>query len=143
MPAVKPSLVHPAYKTEYRVRNWRQHEQGPRSRGDVTTWFSEEATADWISKSTGRRGGQRLYSNLAIKTSLTLRTVFRIALRQTEGFVGSLLNILGFDQLTVPDHSTLTRQARLLDVLTKPPRPGGAIHLSVESTGLQVPGEGP
>ena len=66
MPAVKPSLVHPAYKTEYRVRNWRQHEQGPRSRGDVTTWFSEEATADWISKSTGRRGGQRLYSNLAI-----------------------------------------------------------------------------
>ena len=143
MPAVKPSLVHPAYKTEYRVRNWRQHEQGPRSRGDVTTWFSEEATADWISKSTGRRGGQRLYSNLAIKTSLTLRTVFRIALRQTEGFVGSLLNILGFDQLTVPDHSTLTRQARLLDVLTKPPRPGGAIHLIGESTGLQVPGEGP
>ena len=90
MPAVKSSLVHPAYKTEYRVRNWRQYEQGLRSRGDVTIWFSEEATANWISKPTGRRGGQRLYSDLAIKTSLTLRTVFRIALRQTEGFVGSL-----------------------------------------------------
>ena len=29
-------LVHPAYKTEYRVRSWRQYEQGLRSRGDVT-----------------------------------------------------------------------------------------------------------
>ena len=43
MPAVKSSLVHPRYKTEYRVRNWRQYEQGLRSRGDVTIWFSDEA----------------------------------------------------------------------------------------------------
>lgn len=48
MPAVKSSLVHPAYKTEYRVRNWREYEQGLRARGDVTIWFSEEATASWI-----------------------------------------------------------------------------------------------
>ena len=89
MPAVKSSLVHPAYKTEYRVRNRRQYDQGPRSRGDVTIRFSEEATANWIPKSTGRRGGQRLYWDLAIETSLTLRTVFRLALRQTEGFVGA------------------------------------------------------
>jgi len=143
MPAVKSSLVHPRYKTEYRVRNWRQYEQGLRSRGDVTIWFSEEVTANRISKSTGGRGGQRLYSDLAIKTSLTLRTVFGLALRQTEGFVGSLLNILGFDHLPVPDHSTLSRRARSLDVLAKPARPGGPIHLIVDSTGLQIVGEGP
>jgi len=125
MRAVKSSLVDPEYKTEYRVPNWRQYERGLRSRGDVTIWFIEDATADWISKSTGGRGGQRLYSNLAIKTSLTPRTVFRLALRQTAGFVGSMLNILGFDHLTVPDHSTLSRRARLLDVLTKPTWPGG------------------
>jgi len=143
MPAVKSSLVHPRYKTEYRVRNWRQYEQGLRSRGDVTICFSEEVTANWISKSTGGRGGQRLYSDLAIKTSLTLRTVFGLALRKTEGFVGSLLNILGFDHLPVPDHSTLSRRARSLDVLAKPARPGGPIHLIVASTGLQIVGEGP
>ena len=123
MPAVKSSLVHPAYKTEYRVRNWREYEQGLRARGDVTIWFSEEATANWISRSSGRRGGQRLYSDLAIETSLTLRTVFRLPLRQTEGFVGSLLNMLGLDHLPVPDHSTLWRRARSLDILTKPTRP--------------------
>ncbi len=69
--------------------------------------------------------------------------MFRIALRQTEGFVGSLLNILDFDHLPVPDHSTLSRRARSLDVLTKPTRPGGPIHLIVDSTGLQILGEGP
>ncbi len=49
MPAVKSSLVHPAYKTEYRVRNWREYEQGLRARGDVTIWFSDEATENGAS----------------------------------------------------------------------------------------------
>ncbi len=47
MPAVKSSLVHPAYKTEYRVRNWREYEHGLRVRGDVTVWFSEDVIANW------------------------------------------------------------------------------------------------
>ena len=97
MPAVKSSLVHPRYKTEYRVRNWREYEQGLRARGDVTIWFNEEAT--WISRQAGVRGGQRIYADLAIETSLTLRTVFALPLRQTEGFVSSLLSILGLDHL--------------------------------------------
>ncbi|MGE4609665.1 MAG: transposase [Myxococcota bacterium] len=111
MPAVKSSLVNPRYKTEYRVRNWREYEQGLRARGDVTVWFSEEATANWVSRSTGARGGPRLYSDLAIETSLTLRTVFGLPLRQTEGFVGSLLRLLGLDHLPVPDHSTVYHDA--------------------------------
>ena len=142
MPAVKSSLVHPAYKTEYRVRNWRQYEQGLRSRGDVTIWFSEEATANWISKPTGRRGGQRLYSDLAIKTSLTLRTVFGLPLRQTEGFVGALLRMLRLDHRPVPDHSTLSRRSLSLDVIRKAPQFCGPIHLIVDSAGLEIVGEG-
>ncbi len=143
MPAVKSSLVHPAYKTEYRVRNWREYEQGLRARGDVTIWFSEEATANWISRSTGARGGPRLYSDLAIETSLTLRTVFALPLRQAEGFVGALLRMLGLDHLPVPDHSTLSRRAQSLDVVLKAPQSRGPIHLIVDSTGLQIVGEGP
>ncbi len=143
MPAVKSSLVHPAYKTEYRVRNWREYEQGLRARGDVTIWLSEEATANWISRSTGARGGPRLYSDLAIETALTLGIVFGLPLRQTEGFVGSLLRMLGLDQLPVPDHSTLSRRAQSLDVAPKATQYRGAIHLIVDSTGLQIVGEGP
>ena len=143
MPAVKSSLVHPRYKTEYRVRNWREYEKGLRSRGDVTICFSDEVTSNWSARSTGARGGPRLYSDLAIKTSLTLRTVFRIALRQTEGLVGSLLSILGFDHLPVPDHSTLSRRSQLLDIAPKATQHRGSIHLIVDSTGLQIVGEGP
>jgi len=108
MPAVKSSLVHPANKTGYRVRNWRQYEQGLRLRGDVTIRFSEEATANWISRSIGARGGPRLRSDLAIETGLRLRTVFGLPLCQAEGFVGSLLGIPGFDYPPVTDHSTLS-----------------------------------
>ncbi len=143
MPAVRSSLVHPAYKTEYRVRNWREYEQGLRARGDVTIWFSDEATENWISRSAGARGGPRLYSDLAIETSLTLRTVFGLPLRQAEGFVGSLLHMLGLDQLPVPDHSTLSRRAQSLDVAPKTTQHRGPIHLIVDSTGLQIAGEGP
>ena len=64
------------------------------------------------------RGGQPTYSDLAIATALTLRTVFRLALRQTEGLIGSVLQLLGLD-LPVPDHSTLSRRAATLEV----PRP--------------------
>ncbi len=109
----------------------------------MTIWFSEEATASWISRSTGARGGPRLYSDLAIETSLTLRTVFALPLRQTEGFVGSLLRLLGLDHLPVPDHSTLSRRAQSLDVVLKAPQSRGPVHLIVDSTGLQIVGEGP
>ena len=142
MSGVTSSLVHPRYKTEYRVRNWREYEQGLRARGDVTIWFSEEATASWISRSTGARGGPRLYSDLAIETSLTLRTVFGLPLRQTEGFVGALLRMLRLDHLPVPDHSTLSRRSLWLDVIRKAPQFCGQIHLIVDSTGLEIVGEG-
>ncbi len=143
MPAVKSSLVHPRYKTEYRVRNWREYEQGLRARGEVTVWFREKATTHWISRPTRERGGPRLYSALAIETALTLRTVFGLPLRQTEGFLGSLLRMLGLDHLPVPDHSTLSRRAKSLKVVPRTNAAGESIHLIVDSSGLQIQGEGP
>ena len=76
----------------------------------------------------------------AIATALTLRAVFRLALRQTEGLIGSILALLSLD-LAVPDHSTLSRRAELLEVAL--PRPGDApVHLLVDSTGLKLCGSG-
>ena len=83
----KSSRVNRNYKTKYRIRNWREYERGLRNRGDVTIWLSEEAIAAWILQNNGLRGGQRRYSNLAILTALTLRVLFRLPLRQTEGFM--------------------------------------------------------
>ena len=66
MSAAKSSLVHPKYKTEYRVENWPEYEAGLRARGDVTIWFSEEAVRAWTPPPNGRRGGQRRYSDLVL-----------------------------------------------------------------------------
>ena len=86
------------------------------------------------------RGGQPRYSALAITVVLTLKAVFRLALRQTEGLIGSIIALLGLD-LAVPDHTTLSRRAKSLDRVC--PRPGsGPMHLLVNSTGLKLCGAG-
>src|SRR3954471_11219178 len=71
--------------------------------------------AAWRAEPRTSRGGQPSHSDLAIATALTLRTVFRLALRQTERLIGSILQLLGLD-LPVPDHSTLSRRAETLEV---------------------------
>ena len=67
------------------------------------------------------RGGHSWYSPLTILTALTIRAVFRLAYRQAEGLLGSIVGLLGLS-FRVPDHTTLSRRAATLDV----PRPGNA-----------------
>src|ERR671913_1559063 len=127
-------------KQRHRVTNWSAYDAGLRARGSLTVWFTEEAIAAWAAEPRTTPGGQPSYSALAITTALTLRTVFRLALRQTEGPIGSILRLLGLD-LAVPDHSTLSRRAETLGV----PRPRAGkkpVHLLVDSTGLRLCGPG-
>ncbi len=141
MAARKSSRVNRKYKTRYRVQNWPEYERGLKARGDVTIWFSDEAVAAWTPPPTGLRGGQRQYSNLAILTSLTLRLVFHLPLRQTEGFVGSLLRLMGLD-LKAPDHSTLSRRGEDVEMPRLCREHEGPIHLVVDSTGLKISSAG-
>ncbi len=141
MAARTSSLVHPKYKTKYSVGNWPEYEHGLRSRGDVMIWFSEDAITHWTPRGRRKRGGQRRYSNLAIETALTLRIVFHLPLRQTEGFVRSLLRLLDLE-LRTPDHTTLSRRAKQLEVQLPNVGSRTAIHLIVDSTGLQILGQG-
>ena len=86
-------------------------------------------------------GGQRIYSDLAITTALTLRAVFRLPLRQTEGLVGSIVQLLGVE-LAVPDHSTLSRRAKTVGLPAVPASSGRAVELLVDSTGVKLCGPG-
>src|SRR5918994_6729426 len=131
---------HHIPKQKHRVTNWAAYDAGLRARGSLTVWFSAEAVAAWKAEPRTTRGGQPRYSGLAIATALTLRTVFRLALRRTEGLIGSVLRPLGLD-LPVPDHSTLGRRAETLEVAR--PKAGSApVHLLVDSTGLKLCGPG-
>jgi hypothetical protein len=142
MAARTSSLVHPKYKTKYSVKNWSEYEQGLRDRGDVTIWFGEDTISGWVPRGKRSRGAQRRYSDLAIEPALTLGLLFHLPLRQTEGFVGSLLRLMDLD-LRPPDHSTLSRRAKQLDIQLPSIGRKTAIHLVVDSTGLQIVGEGP
>ena len=84
------SRVHPTYKTQYHVQNWAAYDRDLVCRGDITIWLSPAALAAWEPDGAGTRGAQRKYSDLAIKSALTLRLLFHLPLRQTEGFLTSL-----------------------------------------------------
>ena len=141
MASTKSSRVNPKYKKRYRVGNWPAYERGLRARGDVTVWFAEEALSTWTPPPTRCRGWQQRYSDPAILTALTLRMLFHLPLRQTEGFVASLLRLMGLD-LNTPDHTTLSRRNRDVLVPAVSRTDDGPIHLVVDSTGLKIYGAG-
>jgi hypothetical protein len=132
---------HRIPKRQDRVTNWAEYDASLRQRGSLTVWFSAAAIAARRAEPRTIGGGQPHYSALAIQTALTLRAVFRLALRQTEGLIGSVLQLLGLD-LAVPDHSTLSRRAETLEVPKPCPSARGPVHLLVDSTGLRVCGPG-
>ena len=74
---------HHIPKQKRKVMNWREYDASLRQRGSLTVWFSDEAIEGWRAAPRTTRGGQPWYSPLAILTALTLRAVFRLALRQT------------------------------------------------------------
>src|SRR4051794_32553233 len=131
---------HHIPKQRRRIMNWAEYDAALRQRGSLTVWFTQEAIAAWRAEPRTTRGGQPWYSELAILTALTLKAVFRLALRQTEGLIGSLIGLLGL-ALSVPDHTTLSRRAETVEV----PRPRSGpepVRLLVDSTGLKLCGAG-
>ncbi len=135
------SRVHPKYKTKYRVGNWPDYDRALVQRGDVTLWLAPNAIAGWEAAGVGKRGGQLQYSDVAIETALTLRLLFHLPLRQTEGFLRSIFGMLCLD-LSAPDHTTLSRRAQGLNLTLRRIPTGIGIHLIVNSTGLSIVGEG-
>ncbi len=90
---------------------------------------------------TVKRGRQPDYSDAAIQTCLTMKVLFGMALRQTTGFVESLVRLTGLDW-AVPDFSTLSRRQKTLKVNIPYRGSDGPLHLLIDSTGIKVEGEG-
>src|SRR4051812_9843943 len=132
---------HHIPKVQYRVRNWREYEAGLRRRGSLTIWITDDAVEAWRAATPTTPGRPGRYSGLAVETSLTLRVGFDLALRQSEGLVGSILELMGLE-LPVPDHSTLSRRAGTLEVAPAARTTSGPRHLLVDSTGLKLGGPG-
>ncbi len=136
------SVRHKFEKKRYRITNWSDYNESLRQRGNVTVWLSPEVEAEWRAERRKTRGGQPVYSDLAITVCLTLGMVYKQPLRQTEGFVRALVGLMGLD-LLVPHYSSFSRRGKQL-TLSKNSRDqkDGPIHLVVDSTGLKIFGEG-
>tara|TARA_R110002020_G_scaffold57596_4_gene158407 strand:+ start:70 stop:390 length:321 start_codon:yes stop_codon:yes gene_type:complete len=105
----------------------------------LTLWITPEALSGWAAPRRKTRGGQPRYSDLTIETTLMLGMVFGLRLRQSEGLLRSVLDMMALD-LPVPDHTTLSRRARTWKPSARdndrPYAADGPIHVLVDSTGL-------
>ena len=131
--------------SRYKIRNWKQYEAGLIQRGSISFWINDDTIDQWNPEAKDKtRGRQEEYSDLAIQICLTFRLLYRQALRQTEGFINSLLKLMDLD-LICPDHTTLSRRSQTLKELQeqlKKVQKKESIHILIDSTGLKIYGAG-
>lgn len=132
-------------KIAYRVRNWKDYNRSLINRGNLTIWFSEDSIKSWHQKpqKTRQRGRAFIYSDTYIELALTIRTLFRLPLRATQGFLEGLVLLLGLN-LPVSHYSRLSRRAGALNIQLNTLKNAGKkpTDLVIDSTGLKIFGEG-
>jgi hypothetical protein len=141
--AIKQDTTPSKKKEKYRTRNWRQYNQSLVNRGSITFWFSKDVTNGWYSaKRTLKQGRPETYSDDAIRCGLMIKAIFRIPLRMLQGFVASLIEMLGL-KLACPNYSVFCRRARGLKIpIRRLLKPGEHLNVIFDSTGMKVFGEG-
>lgn len=128
---------HKIPKARYRVANWPEYDAALVGRGSLTVWVTEAAVSAWYAPATGERGGQTVYSDIAIETGLTLRLVLHLPFRQTEGALRSITDLLGVP-IRIPDHTTFSRRGGGLKILPQRVEPNEPLHLLIDSMGVKI-----
>ena len=136
----KLTKTHPRQKALYRVKNWKEYDRALVQRGSITFWLSDGFEKNWLHTGAKQRGSQFDYSDKAIEVTLTVKEVFHLTNRETEGFMRSLFAVLKI-ALPVPDHSTLSKRGKKLKV-NLPKKTNQRLNIVMDSTGLKIYGEG-
>ena len=138
MPKQKKTQSRP--KPLYRVKNWSDYDKALVQRGSITFWLSDDFEKNWRHTGEKQRGSQFDYSDQAILVMLTVKEVFHLTNRQSEGFMRSLFALTKIN-LPVPDHSTLSKRGKDVKVnLLK--KSSQSLNIVMDSTGLKIYGEG-
>jgi len=129
-------------KQAYRLRNWKHYNAALVQRGSLTLWVSDDVITAWRnSEKTGKPGKPRTYSDTAVLSMATLKEVYHLPLRATQGLMQSIMKLLGLD-LPVIDYSQLSRRCATLEVVLPRRQKNEPLHMVVDSTGVKVFGEG-
>lgn len=126
-------------KRRYKTTNWREYNQALKTRGSLSVWLDKDMA--WFAAPTGKRGRSPTFSDAAIQFCLSIKSLFGLALRQTLGFVQSLLRLADLSW-PVPDFSTLSRRQKTIRVQLPYRASTTALDLLVDSTGIKFLGEG-
>jgi len=141
-PSTSAPAATPAATLRDRVRNWKDYNQALIRRGSLTIWIEETTLQAWCQNMRdGLVGAPTTYSDLAIQALLTLKAVFSLPLRQTQGFAQSVLHLMA-SELPIPSYSTLSRRADGLAVTLPRRAKDEPLHVVIDSTGLKIFGEG-
>src|SRR5438128_12306842 len=129
-------------KQAYRLRNWKHYNAALVQRGSLTLWVSDDVITAWRnSEKTGKPGRPRTYSDTAVLCMATLKEVYHLPLRASQGLMLSIMKLLGLD-LPVMDYSQLSRRCARLEVTLPRRAKSEPLHMVVDSTGVKVFGEG-
>jgi len=135
-------------KQQYKLTNWSEYNASLQRRGDITIWLSDEAISQWYEQDRvyDGTGTPRRFTDFAITICHEIRQVYRLPLRQTQGFIDSLFRLMNVP-LSCPHFSCLSK--RLTDLGIKTPRykkherADDTIHaIAIDSTGLKRFGRG-
>ena len=135
-------------KQKYKLTNWAEYNEALRRRGDITVWLSEEAIEQWYEKDRvyDGTGTPPLYTDFAIITCHEIRQVYRLPLRQAEGFINSLFRLMNVP-LACPHYTVLSRRLNELNITVpryrETDKPDENVHaIGIDSTGLKRFGRG-
>jgi len=124
---------------KYRTSNWSSYNLSLKSRGSLDVWFDPDM--QWFGQPTGKLGRYQTFSDAAIQVCLMIKSLFQLPLRQTTGFVESLLRLCEL-RWTTPDFSTLSRRQKHINIDIPYQASRNGLHLLVDSTGIKMIGEG-
>jgi hypothetical protein len=138
MPKLKKTQPRP--KPLYRIKNWSEYDKALVQRGSITFWLSDDLKKSWLYAGEKQQGRPFDYSDQAIQVMLTVKEIYHLTNRGTEGFMRSLFELMQID-LPVPDHTTLSTRGKTLTV-TLPKKADHGLNIVMDSTGLKIYGEG-
>lgn len=127
---------------QFKVTNWKAYNEALVCRGDVTLWLEEDVILGWEHENAEKKVGRPFtYSDDAVRCLLSLREVFSLTYRQTEGFGRSLVRLMDA-KVEIPDYTSLQKRAAKVEIALSVKPKKGPVDIVVDSTGLKVYGEG-
>src|SRR4030095_9938063 len=114
MRLTKPNHPKSAIGRRYKITNWKEYNQDLKERGSLEVWIDKRAQKKWYYVGKRQRGAQVVYSDACIEIACTIREVYKLPYRQTEGFLCSLIKKMNWN-VVVPNYTVINRRRKKLN----------------------------